>query len=114
MDSNQAPQTITPAPVWPTPPPPSDDPTNPFIGRFGLRAGWGIAIYILLFAVCIFGLNVGVRVAKGKSPFPKRAEMASAQAEAASKPAKDVTAGQGAIQDGSIIVVVGLVSWILS
>jgi uncharacterized protein len=113
MDSNEAPQIVTPAAAWPTPPPPTDDNTNPFIGRFGLRAVWGIAIFLLLFVILGFGVRIGSRVARGKSAFPKNSQSAPANPAPAS-PSDDATPVPTIFGDGSVILVAGLVSWILS
>ena len=40
------------------PAPTSRDPHKVFIGKDGLRAGWGLLIFIALFAAIIFGFNV--------------------------------------------------------
>ena len=57
MDINEAPDVVTPAADWPMPPPPRDDATNPFIGRFGLRAIWGILIFIALMVAVSFAIK---------------------------------------------------------
>jgi membrane protease YdiL (CAAX protease family) len=42
----------TPPASWPTPPPaPVSQPNTVFFGRFGLRAGYGIAIFIVVFLI---------------------------------------------------------------
>jgi membrane protease YdiL (CAAX protease family) len=41
---------LDPTPSWPTPPPaPVHTPNKVFFGRFGFRAGWGIAIFVVVF-----------------------------------------------------------------
>jgi uncharacterized protein len=113
MDNNEAPQIVSPTATWPTPPPPSDDATNPFIGRFGLRAVWGILIYIALFVAISFALNVAIRLAEGKSVFPKHAQSTAAKASPAKQPDSDVGARGTIIGDGSGFLAIALVSWIL-
>jgi membrane protease YdiL (CAAX protease family) len=52
MDATNHIDPLTPPPSWPTPPPPPTPASNTiFFGRFGLRAGWGIAIFIAAFAI---------------------------------------------------------------
>jgi len=98
--------------AWPAPPPPSDDPTNPFIGRFGLRAVWGMLIFIVLFIMLSFAFNVATRLAEGKSALPpKTPQRAQGQPVAKSEVpnARSTTIG-----DGEAFLAVTLASWILS
>ncbi|MDQ2924251.1 MAG: CPBP family intramembrane metalloprotease [Acidobacteriota bacterium] len=81
MNSNEPPQIVPPTPTWPAPPPTHDNGTSPFTGRFGLRAIWGILIFIALFAALSFGLSVATRVAEGKTPIPKKSETAKRSTE---------------------------------
>ncbi len=92
---------------------PVDDGTHPFIGRFGLRAGWGIALFFLIFSILSFALVVATRAAEGKSIMPKSSKSASSQ----SKPpvqAGDVGARNAVLEDGSNFIAVALAAWILS
>jgi membrane protease YdiL (CAAX protease family) len=113
MDPNEAPQIVTPTTALPTQPTPSNDATNPFIGRFGLRAIWGILIYIALFVAISFAFNVAVRLAEGKSVFPKHVPTAPANGAPAKQSDSDVGARGTIIGDGSGFVAIALVSWIL-
>ena len=58
----------TPAPVasWPSPPPPAPTTNRIFVGRFGLRAGWSIAIFIPLFLLLSVILGITAMAATGK------------------------------------------------
>ncbi|HZL25984.1 MAG TPA: type II CAAX endopeptidase family protein [Acidobacteriaceae bacterium] len=113
MDSN-APLEIATPPA--TPPAPVDDGTAPFIGRFGLRAGWGIAIYILLFAVFALCVNIATLAHQGKlkSAFSRHSQTASAPAVPAKHPPRDLEPGITTLEEGSILIAVALISWILS
>jgi membrane protease YdiL (CAAX protease family) len=106
MDTSEAPEPVPPAAAWP---PPSDDATNPFVGRFGLRAGWGIAIFAVLAIVLSFCANIAVRVAEGKPAFPKHSQ----STPPAKQPAGDVGANGAMIGDGSGFALVAFVSWIM-
>lgn len=108
MDSNEAPQIATPALTWPPPPPSHDDGTNPFKGRFGLRAIWGILIFIALCAALSFGLSVATRVAEGKAPFPKKQ-----QATQVKQQSGNVNARGAAIGDGEGFAAAAFAAWIL-
>ena len=109
MDSNEPLEIATPPAA---PPAPVDDGTNPFFGRFGLRAGWGIAIFILIFSILSFALAVGTRLAEGKSILPKHTKSASSHS-APPIQTGDVAARGAIIDDGSNFAVVALVVWIL-
>jgi uncharacterized protein len=50
--TNELDPTPTPLATWPEPPPtPAHQPNKFFFGRFGLRAGYGIAIFLVVFAI---------------------------------------------------------------
>jgi uncharacterized protein len=73
-------------PTWPTPPTitPSPKPTSAdgvFIGRFGLRAGWGIAIFLPLFVLIIVISSLAIMAAQGKLKPLIAQSMANAQAQ---------------------------------
>ena len=52
MDATNNLDSLTPPASWPSPPPPPTPPSNTlFFGRFGLRAGYGMAIFIAGFAL---------------------------------------------------------------
>ncbi|HEY5330559.1 MAG TPA: CPBP family intramembrane glutamic endopeptidase [Acidobacteriaceae bacterium] len=110
MDNNEPLEIATPPAA---PPAPVDDGTNPFIGRFGLRAGWGIAIFILIFSILSFALAIGTRLAEGKSIIPKHTKSASSQSPPPIQ-SGDVTAGRTILEDGSNFAVVALTVWLLS
>ena len=114
MDSHEAPDVVTPAAEWPTPPPPRDEATNPFIGRFGLRAVWGILIFLALVIGVSFTLATATRLARGKSPFPKHTQAASTPSGAAKEPAKDVVSIGTIVGDGEGFISVMIVCFILS
>ena len=93
--SDEVPTTVvSPAPL---PAGTMDDGTNPFIGRFGLRAGWGIALFFLIFSILSFAFVVATRAAEGKSLMPKSSKSASSQ----SKP--PVQVGEAVLVDGAAI-----------
>ncbi len=106
MDSNEVPEIVQPAPTWPAPPPSQDNGTKPFTGRFGLRAVWGILIFIALFVALTFALSVGTRVAEGKSPLPKKSQ-------AAQHVGGDMSARGPIIGDGEGFVALACVAWLL-
>jgi len=108
MDSNEAPEIVPDAAAWPAPPPPVDDPTNPFVGRFGVRAIWGLLIFIALFIVISLSLNVATRVAEGKTPFPKSTQTAKPPASTDEIPRSAI------IGDGEVFISVAAVCWILT
>jgi membrane protease YdiL (CAAX protease family) len=114
MDSNEAPEISTPAGVWPTPPPPSDDATNPFFGRFGLRAIWGILLFILLFIAVFFSLAVTTRLAEGKPAFPHKTQAAKGQPAPAKTPQADIKVRAGILNDGEQFLAVLITCLILT
>lgn len=108
-----SPAIIAPPPTYPAPPGPIDDGTDPFIGRFGLRAGWGIALFILIFSILSFAFAIGVRLAEGKSILPKHTKPGSSQS-APPVQTGDEGAGNIIAGDGSSFLAVALTAWILS
>jgi len=102
-----------PSPDEPRLPAPVDDGTNPFIGRFGLRAGWGIAIFILIFSILSFALAIGTRLAEGKSPLPRSSKSASSPS-GPPKQVSDVGARGTIAEDGSSFVVLALTVGIMA
>jgi len=119
MDSNQAPQIVTPAATWPTPPPPSGDGNGVFIGRFGLRAGWGIAIYILIFATLLAIVTFASLAATGKlkdamAKQATKAKTQSSSAPAQPKPNPEIKVNDAILNEGGGFLAVAFATWILS
>jgi hypothetical protein len=90
-----------------------DDGNDPFIGRFGLRAGWGIAIFVLTFILLSFALATGIRLVEGKSPIPGHSKSPSSQSTPPVR-AGDVAAARTIIEDGLSFAVLAFVAWMLS
>jgi len=94
-----------------------------FTGRFGLRAGWGIAIFVPLFLIFTLILGVGVLAARGKL---KENIAKMQQAKAAQKPPSGAPAAkpQGyspemtpkfmVLSEGVQFAALGLAAWVLS
>jgi membrane protease YdiL (CAAX protease family) len=63
--ANQEELTVPP-PAWPTPLAPQEPKEGFFTGRFGLRAGWGILIYLVTVIALIVFLSLAVLAATGR------------------------------------------------
>ena len=104
-----------PATGWPAPPQPLAPKHGVFVGRFGLRAGWGILIYIVLFLVFTIIVSVGILAAQGKLK-PMIAERRAASIAAANakknytappapvKPAAPATSGPPVMKPKGTII----------
>lgn len=94
-----------------------------FIGRFGLRAGWGIAIFVPLFLIFSLILGAGALAARGKlketitkMQQAKTAQKSPSGAPAAKpqKPQSDMTPKFTVIAEAVQFAALGLAAWILS
>jgi uncharacterized protein len=78
-----------------------------FIGPDGLRSGWGLLLYIFIFAICLFIANVFANVSPVFVAARKQAHAAMLGIEA-------MRPGSMLILYGSSLTVVLLVSWIMA
>jgi len=94
-----------------------------FIGRFGLRAGWGIAIFVPLFLIFTLILGVGVLAARGKlkENIAKMQQANAAQKTPSGAPAAkpqgsspEMTPKFMVLSEGVQFVALGLAAWVLS
>ena len=94
-----------------------------FIGRFGLRAGWGIAIFISLVLVFSLILGAGVLAARGKlkETVTKMQQSKTAQKAPSSAPAakaqessSEMTPKFMVLGEGFQFAALGLAAWVLS
>src|SRR3978361_2036253 len=99
MENNESPEILAPSAPPPTPARLVDEGTHPFIGRFGLRAVWGILLFIVLIVGFSFVLNVGTRLAQGQTAFPKHGQTAHGQPDSPKPPGGDVKFRQTLISD---------------
>lgn len=88
-----------------------------FFGRFGLRSGWGIAIFVVLFLIFSSVVSVAALAATGRL----QKVIARHKAEAAQKtptlthPAtQTLTVDNTVIEEGLGVLSVGLTTWLLS
>jgi membrane protease YdiL (CAAX protease family) len=120
MDSIPAHENTLPTPVWPAPPTPSDDSTNPFIGRFGLRAVWGILLYVLFFVVFTTVLHFAILAGQGKlkSSFASHGQKATATATTPAKspsaPHPDEKPKNTILNDAPLFGLAALATFLLS
>ncbi len=102
-----------PIPLTETAPQPSaskfSDPAYLFVGANGLRAGWGMLIFIVLFAVLGFAATFLSAKIQHK-PFPPKSQPAAA----ANAPAKEQPPRSMILGEGLSFLVVLLTTWILS
>jgi uncharacterized protein len=104
------------------PAPPARDPNWIWIGPDGLRAGWGIAIYIILVVALGLAVTSVVRLATKHSNSSKAAVTSGAATVQTSKPdpaaqpktAVPSSAKTDILQEGSILLIVLLATWIMS
>ena len=90
-----------------------------FTGRFGLRAGWGIAIFISLVLVFSLILGAGVLAARGKlkETVAKMQHSKTAQKAPAAKPQgppSEMTVTFTVLGEGVQFAALGLAAWVLS
>ena len=83
------------------PAPPPSTLRKIFVGRDGLRSGWGLLIFIALFASLAFCVNVIAR--KLGAPDPNSA-----------KPGAEITPFFGIVSEGGGLLLVFLVTWIMA
>lgn len=95
--------------------------TGIFVGRFGLRAGWGIAIYVLLFAILIALITFVALAATGhlkeamsKATNTHAATASKTAATAAPKPREETKPEGSAINEALLFAALGLAAWVLS
>jgi membrane protease YdiL (CAAX protease family) len=83
------------------PPPQTSTMRKIFIGKDGLRAGWGLLIFILIFAALAFGVNV---IAHKLYPVTPNA----------GKPPSKISIRAGLLNESIPLLITLLVSWIMS
>jgi uncharacterized protein len=102
------------------PAPPARDPNWIWIGPDGLRAGWSLAIYIIIVAVLAAAISLSFAYAQKHGHPPKPAVTASTQppaqpgAPAQPKQAVPSSAKIDILQEAGILFVVLLATWIMS
>ncbi len=117
MDNNELQPVAVPEAHWPAPPPPSKPATGIFSGRFGLRAGWGILLFIVIFAVGNVALTVPYRMAQGKSAFPKKrpaAQTATTAPAPAPASSQNINVKQTLPGEGLGTLAVLFAGWVMS
>ncbi len=118
MESNQDLRPAAPAMQYPSPPPVRVE-AGVFFGRFGLRAGWGIAIYLLIFAVLVTVITVCSLVATGqwKAAMAARSHSSKAEARSGSKhapPQTEMKVKATVLNDGLTFICLAGTAWVLS
>ena len=88
-------------PAEPIPSPQPSTLHRTFLGKDGLRAGWGILIFILLFAALAFCAN---QIAQKIHPLPP----------GGTKPGEEMPFAVMSIGEGSTFLLICLVTWIMS
>jgi membrane protease YdiL (CAAX protease family) len=109
------PSPLPEAPISSSAPPPSE---GIFFGRFGLRSGWGIAIFVVLFLVFSSVISIATLAATGrlqKAIAQRKAQTTSQKTSAPAKPAtQTLTLDDTLIGEGLGLVGVSLATWLLS
>jgi len=82
-----------------------------FIGPHGLRSGWGLLLYLLIFAVSICIVEVAARLSANVTPAYLAARE---QAQAAMLGREAIRPGSMSVVYGTALVVTLLVAWIMS